>query len=120
MTNLDLGQLACQYDKRRFKIETLFKHLKSAGFYLHKTRLKCPEKVANRIIVVAFAFVISFCMGAFIKENVEDKTIQTFVRKDRLIKIDPIAIPQIAIRRNATCALLFFSELSKNFQHFFT
>ena len=39
LTNLDLGYEACHYYKRRFKIETLFKHLKSAGFYLHKTRL---------------------------------------------------------------------------------
>jgi len=120
LTNLELGEMACRYYKRRFKIETLFKHLKSAGFYLHKTRLKCPRKVANLIIVVAFAFVISFCMGAFLKENVERGTLETFVRKDRIKKIDPIAIAQIAISRNATCALLFFSELSKNFHHVFT
>jgi hypothetical protein len=120
LTNLELGQEACHYYKLRFKIETLFKHLKSAGFYLHKTRLKCPVKVANLIIVVAFAFVISFCMGAFIKENAKTDTLETLVRKDRLTKISPIAIAQAAIRQNAHCALIFFSELSKNFHHVFT
>ena len=115
-----MGYEACNYYKRRFKIETFFKHLKSAGFYLNKTRLKCPVKVANLIIVVAFSFIISFCMGAFIKENVPVKTLETIVRKDRLNKITPIAIAQLAIKHNSNCVLIFFSELSKNFQSVFT
>ncbi|MEZ4987418.1 MAG: hypothetical protein R2795_20630 [Saprospiraceae bacterium] len=34
LTNMDLGEMACRYYKRRFKIETMFKQLKSAGFQL--------------------------------------------------------------------------------------
>ena len=120
LTNLELGYEACHYYKRRFKIETLFKHLKSAGFYLHKTRLRCPEKLANLIIVVAFSFVFSFCMGLFIKHNIHGKTLETMVRKDRLEKIAPITIAQIAIKLDAVCTLIFFSELSKNFQWVFS
>ncbi|HRI60466.1 MAG TPA: transposase [Saprospiraceae bacterium] len=120
LTNLELGHEACQYYKRRFRIETLFKHLKSAGFYLHKTRLKCPEKLANLIIVVAFAFVLSFCMGLLIKEKVPIQSLELIVRKDRLSRIAPIAIAQLAIRHNCTCVLIFFSELSKNFNMVFT
>ena len=120
LTNLELGHEACHYYKRRFKIETLFKHLKSAGFYLHKTRLKCPKKIANLIIVVAFSFIFSFCIGVFIKENVPGKTLETMVRKDRLKKIGPIAIAQLAIKANSPCALIFFSEFSKNFNAVFT
>lgn len=120
LTNLELGYEACHYYKRRFKIETLFKQLKSAGFYLHKTRLKCPVKVANLIIVVAFAFIFCFCMGAFIKEKVEVETLETMVRIDRLKKIDPIAIAQIVIKFDFDCALVFFSKLSKNLHWVFT
>ena len=120
LTNLEVGQQACHYYKRRFKIETLFKHLKSAGFYLHKTRLKCPEKLANLIIVVAFSFVISFCMGVLIKEKEPSKSLELIVRKDRLLKITPIALAQLAIRNNCDCVLIFFSELSKNFNEIFT
>jgi hypothetical protein len=120
LTNLDLGYEACHYYKRRFKIETLFKHLKSAGFYLHKTRLKCPKKLANLIIVVAFSFVISFCMGLFIKENEPTKRLELIVRKDRLPKITPIAIAQLAIKAKCSCVIIFFSELSKNFNEVFT
>ncbi len=120
LTNLELGYEACQYYKRRFKIETLFKHLKSAGFYLHKTRLKCPKKLANLIIVVAFSFIITFCMGLFIKENEPGNSLELIVRKDRLLKITPIAIAQLAINANCGCVFIFFSDLSKNFNKVFT
>jgi hypothetical protein len=120
LTNLELSYEACYYYKRRFKIETLFKHLKSAGFYIHKTRLKCTKKLTNLIIVVAFAFVFSFCMGIFIKENEPIERVELIVRKDRLPKIDPIAIAQLAIRHNCQSVLIFFSEISKNFNEVFT
>jgi hypothetical protein len=120
LTNFELGQDACDYYRRRFKIETLFKHLKSAGFYLHKTRLKCPYKLSNLIIVVAFAFVISFCMGLFIKQKQSIKTTELIVRKDRLIKICPLAIAQLAISHGCECVMAFFSELSKNFNEVFS
>jgi hypothetical protein len=42
--------------------------------------------------VVAFAFVISFFMGLFIKQKQSIKTTELIVRKDRLIKICPLAI----------------------------
>lgn len=120
LTNLELGYEACHYYKRRFKIETLFKHLKSAGFYLNKTRLKCPKKLVNLIIVVAFSFVVSFCMGVFIKENEPLQSLELIVRRDRLAKIAPIAIAQLAIRHNGLAVFIFFSELSKNFNEVFS
>lgn len=120
LTNLDLGYEACQYYKRRFKIETLFKHFKSAGFFLHKTRVKCPKKLANLIIVVAFSFVLSFCMGLFIKQKEPLSSLELIVRKDRLDKITPIAIAQLAIRHGCQGVFIFFSELSKNFNEIFS
>lgn len=115
LTNIELGYEACNYYKRRFKIETLFKHLKSAGFYLHKTRLKCPKKLANLIIIVAFAFIFTFCMGALLKEKEAITNLERVVRKDRLQKITPIAIAQLAIQYALECVHSFFSDLSKNF-----
>lgn len=120
LTNLELGYEACQLYKRRFKIETLFKQLKSAGFYLHKTRLKCPIKVANLIIVVAFAFIFSFCIGLLIKEKEPSQKLEMIVRKDRIRKITPIAMAQLAIAHDLKCVLIFFSDLSMNFNEVFT
>jgi hypothetical protein len=42
------------------------------------------------------------------------------VRKDRLDKITPIAIAQLAIKHNCECVFTFFFELSKNFKDAFT
>lgn len=120
LTNMELGYEACNYYKRRFKIETLFKHLKSAGFYLHKTRIKCPQKLANLIIVVAFAFIITFCIGVFLKANGPKHSLERIVRKDRLNKITPIAMAQLAIMAACDAVLIFFSDLSKNFNEVFT
>ncbi len=39
LTNMASAQEAYRYYKRRFRIEFMFKHLKSGGFHLHKTRL---------------------------------------------------------------------------------
>lgn len=120
LTNMDLGYQACHYYKLRFEIETLFKQLKSGGFQLHKTRLKCPLKVSNLIIVVAFAFVFSFCMGAFIKEHQPLHVLETIVKKGRLKNIRPIALAQIAIRKGHRCVLHFFSDFTNMMLWFLT
>jgi hypothetical protein len=40
LTNLDLGEMACAYYNRRFKIESLFKKFKSQGFKVHKSKVE--------------------------------------------------------------------------------
>ena len=96
------------------------KHYSGTLICLHKTRLKCPQKLANLIIVVAFSFVITFCIGLAIKENEPGKSIELIVRKDRLPKITPVTIAQLAIRTKCACILTFFSDMSKHFSQIFT
>lgn len=120
LTNMELAEMACLYYKRRFKIETLFKHLKSGGFNLHKTRLKCSIKLAKLIIIVAFAFVFSFCLGIVLINNNKPELLETLATKERLKHIAPITIARLCISSKTTLALNFFSELSKNFQSVFT
>lgn len=120
LTNMDLGKMACRYYKKRFKIETMFKQLKSKGFQLHKTQLQCPAKISNLIIVAAIAFIFTFCMGCFIKFNIPVAALETFVRKDKLKNMGFIAIAQKCWDEAFGIALLFFSDLSKNFDWVFT
>lgn len=42
--NMNLGAMACQYYRKRFKIDNSFKFLKSAGFNFHKSRVKGAER----------------------------------------------------------------------------
>jgi hypothetical protein len=119
LTNMDLGAMACEYYRRRFKIETLFKYLKSAGFNLHKTKLESPEKIKNLIIVVAFAFIFTFSIGMVLKLQ-PPKRMAAFTRKDRLSQIHPITLAQKCLFDDLILVTHIFSQLSKNWDAFFT
>jgi hypothetical protein len=118
LTNMDLGEMACEYYRRRFKIETLFKQLKSAGFHLHKCMVAGAERVRNLIMVIAFAFIFTFCAGLLMKK-LPRKVITSFARADRTDKMRPIALAQKCIGSAWGVALLIFSNLSKNWDEFF-
>ena len=120
LTNMDVGKMACQYYKRRFKIETMFKQLKSKGFQLHKTQLDCPTKINNLIIVAATAFIMTFCLGCFVKQKCDEKTLRTLARKEKIKNKGFISIAQTCWDDAFHVALLFFSELSKNIEWVFT
>jgi hypothetical protein len=119
LTNMEVGNMACRYYKKRFKIETMFKHLKSKGFQLHKTQLQCAIKISNLIMVAAMAFIFTFCFGCFLKFKTPSDDLEKFVRKDKLNKIGFIILAQTCWNDDFQLALLFFSDLSKNFDWVF-
>lgn len=118
LTNMELGEMACEYYKRRFKIETLFKQLKSAGFQLQKSMLSDPERLQNLIIVAAIAFIFTFCIGLIVKEQ-PAALVAMFLRFDRIHKMSPITVAQKAMADHSELAYYIFSMLSKNFADFF-
>jgi Transposase DDE domain len=118
LTNMDLGQMACEYYRRRFKVETLFKQLKSAGFHLHKCMVEGAERVRNLIMVVALAFIFTFCAGLLMKK-LPNEVIKSFARADRTGKMMPITLAQKCIGSAWEVALLIFSNLSMNWDKFF-
>lgn len=117
LTNMDLGEMACEYYRRRFKIETLFKQLKSAGFRLHKSMVEGAERVRNLILVVAFAFIFTFCAGLLMKKQPK-AIVNSFARADRVNKMTPITLAQKCIDSALEFALSIFSNLSKNWDDF--
>jgi hypothetical protein len=120
LTNMELGKMACRYYKRRFQIETMFKQLKSKGFQLHKTMLECPNKISNLISVAATAFIFTFCLGCFLKHKCDENTLRTLARKEKIKKMGFIKLAQTAWDDAFDTALLFFSNLSKNFDWVFS
>jgi hypothetical protein len=118
LINMELGQMACEYYRRRFKIETLFKQLKSAGFHLHKCMVEGAQKVQNLIMIVAFAFIFTFCAGLLIK-MLPKALIKTFTRSDRTDKMRPLTLAQKCISSAWGIALSIFSDLSNNWDEFF-
>lgn len=120
LTNMELGSMACAYYRKRFKIETMFKNLKSKGFQLHKTQIKDADKIVRLILVVATAFVLTFCMGCFVKHQIPGAQLKTFVRKDKLKNMGPIHLAQKCWDEAFLIAMIFFSDLSKNVDWVFT
>jgi hypothetical protein len=118
LTNMELGEMACEYYRKRFKIETLFKQMKSAGFNLHKSKVSGKTRVSNLILVVALAFIFTFCIGLVLK-SMPGQTLKTFARVDRCLKMSPITLAIKCMRSNANLANDIFSNLSKNWESFF-
>lgn len=118
LTNMDLGEMACEYYRKRFLIETLFKQMKSGGFNLHKSMVQGAVRVRNLILVVALAFIFSFCAGMLLKEQPKE-TLNEIIRLDKLEKMRPITLIQKCIAKNWKLALDILSDFSKNWDIFF-
>jgi len=88
---MDLGEMACGYYRKRFKIKTLFKQLKFAGFRLHQSKIESQTRVKNLVIVIDFAFIFTFCICVLLK-NEPQATINKFARNDRIDSMRPITL----------------------------
>lgn len=119
LTNIDVGEVACAYYERRFKIELLFKQMKSAAFNVHKSKIEGRHRVENLIIVVALTFIITFCLGLFLLENAQDR-FKRFTREDRIGTLTPVKIALKALRNDLVHTIKTLSKLATNFPNFFS
>lgn len=119
LTTMDLGPMACDYYRRRFKIETLFKFLKSAGFKIHKTKVEEQHKLNNLLIVLALSFIFAFAIGCLLKQQ-ESKQINNITRFDRVQKVHPITLVIKCYKNDPFLITHFLSLISKEWFNFFT
>jgi len=75
--------------------------------------------VKNLLLVVAFAFIFTFCIGILLK-NDSKATIAAFARWDRLDTMRPITLAQKCLSKAMEIANLIFSNFSKNWEATFT
>lgn len=59
LTNLKNAQEACKAYKLRWLIECCFKNLKSNGYNLEDTSLKCPKKIELLMAIVSLVYAIA-------------------------------------------------------------
>jgi hypothetical protein len=118
LTNMDLGEMACCYYKKRFKIELLFKQMKSAGFNVHKSKIEGAHRVANLIIVVALAFLITFCVGLCLIAQ-PDEVLKKFIRPDKINTFLPTTVALKCFKHKFSLFINFLSLISNNFFDFF-
>jgi hypothetical protein len=63
VTNFDLAGEACDWYKKRFRIETFFSDEKSRGFYLHKSHLSDPDRLSILMIAACLAYLWVVYLG---------------------------------------------------------
>ena len=118
LTDMELGQMACAYYKRRFKIEMLFKHMKSHGFNLQKSKVCSAHRVSNLIIIVALAFLLTFCAGLWLKTQSKE-VLSKITRPDRVPKMSPVILANRCRQSDRIVFNNIFSLFSKNCDDFF-
>lgn len=119
ITNMELGEMATKYYALRFKIELLFKQLKSAGFNVQKSKIQGETKISNLIIVLALGFILTFCAGLLMKKQ-QNNVLNSFMRADRKEQLLPNTIALKAISNNFEFAISIFFEISNSyFTNFF-
>jgi hypothetical protein len=118
LTNMDLGPMACDYYRRRFKIETLFKFFKSGGFKIHKTKIVEMSKLNNLLIVLSLSFIFAFAIGSILKQQ-KPNLINKITRFDRIQDTHPITLVIICFKKKPFLVSFFLSLISKNWNNFF-
>lgn len=119
LTNMDLGEMACAYYRHRFKIETLFKQFKSAGFQLQKSMVEGANRVQNLILVVSLAFIFTFCAGILLKSK-STILLKKIIRVDKVKTMRPVTLTQKCIDRAWMLVLNIFYEFFENWAYIFS
>jgi hypothetical protein len=65
VTNFELVAEACYWYQKRFQIETFFSDEKSRGFYLHKSHLSEPVRLARLMLAACLAYLWMVWLGVF-------------------------------------------------------
>jgi len=57
VTNVEQAEEACDWYRKRFRIETFFSDQKSRGFHLHKSHLSDPKRLFRLMIAACLAYI---------------------------------------------------------------
>jgi len=80
ISNVESAQEACNWYKKRFRIETFFSDQKSRGFYLNKSHLSDPQRLSRLMIAACLAYIWIVFLGV----QALSKGLHTFIhRTDR-------------------------------------
>ena len=74
--------LACDYYRRRFRLETLFSDKKSRGFHIEKSHLSDPARLSRLLLATSLAYIWLIHLGMMVfqdesKRSLVDRTHRT-------------------------------------------
>ena len=62
---------AIEMYRKKWQVETLFKGLKSSGFYIEGSHVRDRERMSNLFSIIMIAYVWCYLVGIFIHENIK-------------------------------------------------
>ena len=69
MSNLTDPDVAGEWYRKRFRIETFFSDQKSRGFHLHKSHLADPSRLTRLLIAACLAYLWIIYLGTVAKRD---------------------------------------------------
>lgn len=113
ITNLAQPQQACAHYQRRALIETLFSDQKSRGFYIHKSHLAEPGRVARLLLASSLAYLWLIYLGLFVTDHEEFRClIDRTDRTDKSLFRLGYDWLKYALRRGRSFKVAFHVEVS--------
>jgi hypothetical protein len=83
ITSLAARYQACQYYRRRFRIETFFSDQKSRGFHLHKSHLANPARLARLLLAACLAYLWVIAQGLLVMAEQQTGWVDRTDRQDK-------------------------------------
>jgi hypothetical protein len=80
VSNMELGEEACYWYSKRFRIETFFSAQKSRGFHLDKSHISDPQRISRLLIAACLAYIWVIYLGAI---AIRDEWVSIIHRPDR-------------------------------------
>jgi hypothetical protein len=82
VSNCSSLSLACDYYRRRFRLETLFSDKKSRGFHIEKSHLSDPTRLSRLLLATSLAYIWLIHLGMMVfqdetKRSLVDRTHRT-------------------------------------------
>lgn len=69
VTNMELGEEALFYYRKRYGIETFFSDQKSRGFHLAHSHLRDPKRLERLLIASCLGYIWMVCLGTIVKKR---------------------------------------------------
>jgi len=69
VTNLELAEEACDWYRKRFRIETFFSDQKTRGFHLNKSHIADPQRLARLMLAACLAYLWIIFLGVVAKRD---------------------------------------------------
>lgn len=113
ISNLDDPRKITQLYQKRYRIERLFKGMKSSGFNIHQTRLTKIPALEKLILAVSIAYILMIC---FAKQNAERAIITKITRIRKQNVLSPIVLALRILNYCMENSIEFFLsfQMSKN------